>query len=247
MRIGRRVTAAPACGGAPRRGRGASLPDDGLVPNNRQAAAHSLPAGACARTSAANPNEPSRRCSDRMAGAAPGSTASMTFTTTIRPLMRCSASREARPRSSSAVRRDCWSISTAGDAVAIPAGVGHCLIAGDDLVVVGAYPEGQDWDLCRATEADRAKALENIPWVPLPKLDPVFGAGRSGAGDVGRLGASLDCSRSLNWTSKGAGARALLAAFCGSYHACRGQPAWRPHNQSSVGCGFGRVRDRSRA
>jgi uncharacterized protein YjlB len=64
---------------------------------------------------------------------------------------------------------------TAGDAVVIPAGVGHCLIEGQDIVVVGAYPEGQDWDLCRATEADRAKALENIPWVPLPQLDPVFG------------------------------------------------------------------------
>jgi uncharacterized protein YjlB len=63
----------------------------------------------------------------------------------------------------------------AGDAMAIPAGVGHCLIAGDDLVVVGAYPEDQDWDLCRATESVRLKALENIPWVPLPKLDPVFG------------------------------------------------------------------------
>jgi uncharacterized protein YjlB len=63
----------------------------------------------------------------------------------------------------------------AGDAVAIPAGIGHCLIEGEDLVVVGAYPEGQDWDLCRATESDRAKALENIPWVPLPRLDPVFG------------------------------------------------------------------------
>jgi len=63
----------------------------------------------------------------------------------------------------------------AGHAVVIPAGVGHCLIAGENLLVVGAYPEGQDWDLCRATEADRAKALENIPWVPLPRLDPVFG------------------------------------------------------------------------
>jgi uncharacterized protein YjlB len=63
-----------------------------------------------------------------------------------------------------------------GDAVAIPAGVGHCLMQGGDLVVVGAYPEGQDWDLCRACAADRAKALENMPWVPLPKLDPVFGA-----------------------------------------------------------------------
>jgi uncharacterized protein YjlB len=64
---------------------------------------------------------------------------------------------------------------TAGDAVVIPAGVGHCLIEGEDLVVVGAYPDGQDWDLCRASASDRTKALENIPWVPLPKLDPVFG------------------------------------------------------------------------
>jgi uncharacterized protein YjlB len=63
----------------------------------------------------------------------------------------------------------------AGDAVVIPAGVGHCLIEKHSLVVVGAYPDGQDWDLCRATQADRARALENIPWVPLPKLDPVFG------------------------------------------------------------------------
>jgi uncharacterized protein YjlB len=64
---------------------------------------------------------------------------------------------------------------TAGDAVVIPAGVGHCLIEGEDLVVVGAYPDGQDWDLCRASASDRTKALENIPWVPLPDLDPVFG------------------------------------------------------------------------
>jgi uncharacterized protein YjlB len=62
-----------------------------------------------------------------------------------------------------------------GDAVVIPAGVGHCLVSGEDLVVVGAYPEGQDWDLCRATPAERAKALENIPWVQLPRRDPVFG------------------------------------------------------------------------
>jgi uncharacterized protein YjlB len=64
----------------------------------------------------------------------------------------------------------------AGDAVVIPAGVGHCLLHGHDLLVVGAYPEGQDWDLCHATATDRAKALENVPWVPLPALDPVFGA-----------------------------------------------------------------------
>jgi uncharacterized protein YjlB len=66
---------------------------------------------------------------------------------------------------------------TAGDVIAIPAGVGHCRLAEDDLVVVGAYPQGEDWNVCRPTMEDREKALENIPWVPLPKLDPVFGEG----------------------------------------------------------------------
>jgi uncharacterized protein YjlB len=64
----------------------------------------------------------------------------------------------------------------AGDAVVIPAGVGHCRLSGEDLVVVGAYPDGQDWDLCLPTEADLAKALENIPWVAVPELDPILGA-----------------------------------------------------------------------
>jgi len=65
----------------------------------------------------------------------------------------------------------------AGDAVAIPAGVGHC--RRDDspgLVVVGAYPRGQeDWDLKRATAADRTQALKEIPLVALPPQDPITG------------------------------------------------------------------------
>jgi len=44
---------------------------------------------------------------------------------------------------------------------------------------VGAYPRGQeDWDLKRATEADRTQALEEIPKVALPDSDPI--AGRNG-------------------------------------------------------------------
>lgn len=64
----------------------------------------------------------------------------------------------------------------AGDVVVIPAGVGHCCLISRNLVVVGAYPFGQYWDLCRDTESDRAKALDSISWVPLPQSDPVLGS-----------------------------------------------------------------------
>ncbi|MGD9805776.1 MAG: hypothetical protein AB7E81_10385 [Hyphomicrobiaceae bacterium] len=63
-----------------------------------------------------------------------------------------------------------------GDAVMIPAGVGHCRIgASADLSVVGAYPEGADWDLVRATPEARQAALAQISAVPPPRLDPVLG------------------------------------------------------------------------
>lgn len=66
----------------------------------------------------------------------------------------------------------------AGDAVMIPAGVGHCRRgASGDLEVVGAYPAGQEnWDLRRATQEDRALALGLIARVPLPRCDPITGA-----------------------------------------------------------------------
>lgn len=63
----------------------------------------------------------------------------------------------------------------AGDAVLIPAGVGHCRQAAKGLSVVGAYPPGQDWDMCGSDAADRAKALANIPRVPVPEQDPIAG------------------------------------------------------------------------
>jgi uncharacterized protein YjlB len=66
----------------------------------------------------------------------------------------------------------------AGDAMAIPAGGGHKnLGASPDLLVVGAYPPGQDWDLCRGKPGERPEALENIARVPLPSIDPVYGKG----------------------------------------------------------------------
>jgi uncharacterized protein YjlB len=65
----------------------------------------------------------------------------------------------------------------AGDAVFIPAGVGHYrLEMSSDLSVVGAYPVGQEADLRRDSPSDLRGAAERIARVPLPKLDPVTGA-----------------------------------------------------------------------
>ena len=65
---------------------------------------------------------------------------------------------------------------TAGDAVAIPAGVGHRLERGSsDLLVVGAYPEGRAWDLRRGDPAERDLVMANLAAVPLPATDPLHG------------------------------------------------------------------------
>lgn len=65
----------------------------------------------------------------------------------------------------------------AGDVVVIPAGVGHQnLRSSTDLLVVGAYPRGQSFDLCRGREEERPQALANIRRVPLPTADPLYGA-----------------------------------------------------------------------
>lgn len=66
----------------------------------------------------------------------------------------------------------------AGDVVVIPAGVGHKKEdASLDLLVIGAYPEGRDYDLCRGEPGERPRVLENIAAVPLPATDPVHGPG----------------------------------------------------------------------
>lgn len=64
----------------------------------------------------------------------------------------------------------------AGDAVLIPAGVGHCRKASSpDLSVVGAYPGGCDWDLQRATPEARVASLPRIASVPPATHDPITG------------------------------------------------------------------------
>jgi len=63
-----------------------------------------------------------------------------------------------------------------GDVVVIPAGVAHKnLESSDDLVVVGAYPPHQIWDINTGDAEERPRADENIAAVPLPETDPVLG------------------------------------------------------------------------
>ncbi|WP_075221759.1 cupin domain-containing protein [Acuticoccus yangtzensis] len=67
----------------------------------------------------------------------------------------------------------------AGDVMVLPAGYGHCRItSSDDFSVCGAYPAGQeDYSTCRAGELPLDEAARRIAAVPLPRMDPVFGAG----------------------------------------------------------------------
>lgn len=62
----------------------------------------------------------------------------------------------------------------AGDALVLPVGTGHRRIhQSDDFLVVGAYPVGQDWDICR--DSPTKQALKRIADLKPPPFDPVTG------------------------------------------------------------------------
>jgi uncharacterized protein YjlB len=65
---------------------------------------------------------------------------------------------------------------TAGDVAVLPAGTGHQRIAASaDLLVIGGYPGEGEYDLCRGSAREHARALVTIPRVPLPRSDPLAG------------------------------------------------------------------------
>ena len=63
-----------------------------------------------------------------------------------------------------------------GDAVIIPAGVGHKRLSGTaDFQVVGAYPPGQNGAITRAGAIDLVVAARAIGQLELPETDPLSG------------------------------------------------------------------------
>jgi uncharacterized protein YjlB len=63
----------------------------------------------------------------------------------------------------------------AGDVLLLPAGTGHCLQSSTGrFQVVGAYPEGQQWDIRR--DALSEQELETMEHLPFPRSDPVAGS-----------------------------------------------------------------------
>lgn len=65
----------------------------------------------------------------------------------------------------------------AGDLLILPAGTGHRKASGsENLVVIGAYPPGQEnYDIYRSV-SECGNAIERIASTPLPETDPFYGA-----------------------------------------------------------------------
>jgi uncharacterized protein YjlB len=66
----------------------------------------------------------------------------------------------------------------AGDLVVIPAGVAHKrLRSKGSFAVVGAYPDGQRWDMNYGRPGERPETDEKVRRTHRPTMDPVYGKG----------------------------------------------------------------------
>jgi uncharacterized protein YjlB len=65
-----------------------------------------------------------------------------------------------------------------GDVLVIPAGVAHKNLGKEnDVKVIGAYPNGKDYDMNYGKPGERPRTDQNIAAVPIPSTDPVSGFG----------------------------------------------------------------------
>src|SRR5690606_32551823 len=63
-----------------------------------------------------------------------------------------------------------------GDVIVLPAGTAHMRLAsGNNFAIVGAYPDGQKWDMKYGEDNESDSSKKNIEKVPLPTNDPVYG------------------------------------------------------------------------
>ncbi|WP_200837033.1 hypothetical protein [Dyadobacter sp. 3J3] len=68
---------------------------------------------------------------------------------------------------------------SAGDIIVIPAGVGHKnLESSTDFKVIGAYPNGMNYDILRGKPEERKQAEINISKVLFPDNDPFLGTSK---------------------------------------------------------------------
>ena len=64
-----------------------------------------------------------------------------------------------------------------GDVIIIPAGVAHCTLRKEnDVVCIGGYPQGKDFDMKYGHPGERPQADHNIAALGIPQMDPVFGS-----------------------------------------------------------------------
>ena len=63
----------------------------------------------------------------------------------------------------------------AGDIIVIPAGVGHKNLGGENLGIMGAYPDGRSWDVNTGKPGERPGTDETIAALPVPETDPFSG------------------------------------------------------------------------
>lgn len=63
-----------------------------------------------------------------------------------------------------------------GDVLILPAGTGHKSISvSPDFEVVGAYPNGVDYNMKKDAKEDSEEVEEDILHVVFPELDPIYG------------------------------------------------------------------------